>query len=183
MSAVIAAPELIEAAATDVAAIGSSVNAAHLTAASPTVAVLPAAADEVSTGIAHLFSQHAAGYQALAGRAAAYQEQFVQHLTAGAGLYAAAEAANVALLQPLEDIAASIGSALRDQLNNFFLYVIWPPLSNSLIGILRVLIEISDTNPFIGRLAGTAAALLFVGVIIAFGVLIYIASSLGLWPM
>ena len=45
MSAVIAAPEVIEAAATDVAAIGSALNAAHLTAAAPTVAVLPAAAD------------------------------------------------------------------------------------------------------------------------------------------
>ena len=31
----------------------------------PTVQVMPAAADEVSAGIAQLFSQHAQGYQAL----------------------------------------------------------------------------------------------------------------------
>jgi hypothetical protein len=34
-----------------------------MVAAAPTVAVVPAAADEVSASIAHLFSQHAAGYQ------------------------------------------------------------------------------------------------------------------------
>ncbi|MGA7055357.1 MAG: PE family protein, partial [Mycobacterium sp.] len=46
-------------AATDLANIGSTVNAAHMAAATPTVAVIPAAADEVSSSIAHLFSQHA----------------------------------------------------------------------------------------------------------------------------
>jgi PE family len=62
MSSLIAAPELITAAATNVANIGSTLNAAHLAAAPPTLAVVPAAADEVSASIAHLFSQHAQGY-------------------------------------------------------------------------------------------------------------------------
>src|SRR5271166_2036913 len=101
MAYVIAAPEMVAAAATDLAAIGSNVSAAHEVAAAPTVAVVPAAADEVSAGIAHLFSQHAQGYQAQAAQAAALHEQFVQHLTAGAGSYAATEAANASLLQPL----------------------------------------------------------------------------------
>lgn len=68
MSAVLAVPELMEAAASDLAKIGDTLNAAHLTAAAPTVAVLPAAADEVSTGIAHLFSDYGQEYQKLAGK-------------------------------------------------------------------------------------------------------------------
>jgi hypothetical protein len=68
MSYVIAATEMMTAAATDLATIGSNLSAAHTAAAAPTVAVLPAAADEVSASIAHLFSAHAQNYQALAGR-------------------------------------------------------------------------------------------------------------------
>jgi hypothetical protein len=99
MSYVIAAPEMMTAAATDLATIGSNVSAAHAAAAARTVAVLPAAADEVSAGIAQLFSQHAANYQALGGQAAAFNGQFVQHLTAGAFSYASIEAAITSFLQ------------------------------------------------------------------------------------
>jgi hypothetical protein len=60
--------------------------------------VLPAAADEVSTGIAQLFSAHAANYHATAAQAAAFNDQFVQNLTAGAHSYASAEAVNVSFL-------------------------------------------------------------------------------------
>jgi len=111
MSLVTAAPELMTVAATDLANIGSTISAAHLVAATPTVAVVPAAADEVSSGIAHLFSQHAQDYQALAGQAAAFHEQFVQHLTSSAGSYASAEAASAKLLQPLAGSAASVAAA------------------------------------------------------------------------
>lgn len=107
MSSVIAAPELMEVAAGDLAAIGSTVSAAHLAVAAPTIAVTPAAADEVSAGIAHLFSGYAQDYQALAGRAAAFHDQFVQHITAGAGSYAATEAAAASSLR-LPVAAASI---------------------------------------------------------------------------
>jgi hypothetical protein len=108
MSYVMVAPEMMAAAATDVAAVGSTLGAAHMAAAAPTVAVIPAAADEVSGSIAHLFSRHAQDYQALAGQAAAFHEQFVQHLNASARLYASAEAANAASLQHLN---ASVGSS------------------------------------------------------------------------
>jgi hypothetical protein len=111
MSLVTAAPELMTVAATDLANIGSTISAAHLVAATPTVAVIPAAADEVSSGIAHLFSQHAQDYQALAGQAAAFHEQFVQHLTSSAGSYASVEAASAKLLQPLAGSAASVAAA------------------------------------------------------------------------
>src|SRR5215472_14925620 len=105
MSYVIADPEVMTSAATDLAAIGANVNAAHMVAAARTTAVIPAAADEVSASIAHLFSQHAASYQALAGQAAAFQEQFAQHLTAGAFSYADIEAAIASLLQNLNEFA------------------------------------------------------------------------------
>jgi len=121
MSAVIAVPELMAEAATDLATIGSNLSAAHMTAKAATVAVLPAAADEVSAGIAHLFSGYAEDYQKLAGKAAASYEQFVQHLTTSAGAYASAEAANTALLRPLAATADSFGGAIGafwDQLVN-----------------------------------------------------------------
>ena len=128
MSYVIAAPEMIASAASDVANIGSTLNAANAAAVAPTVAVLPAAADEVSASIANLFSAHAVEYQALVGRAAAFHEQFMQNLTAGAGSYVGAEAANVAAftanpaapaaaaqlapLQPLHAFASQLAGAL-----------------------------------------------------------------------
>jgi hypothetical protein len=99
MSYVIAVPEMMTSAATDLAAIGSNLNAAHMVAAAPTVAVLPAAADEVSASIAHLMSGYGQEYQAMAAQATAFNDQFVQHLTAGASSYASAEAILASLLQ------------------------------------------------------------------------------------
>ena len=107
-----AAPDMMAAAATDVAAVGSTLSAAHLAAAAPTVAVIPAAADEVSASIAHLFSRHAQDYQGLAGQAAAFHEQYVQHVNASARSYATAEGANVASLQPLNASSGASANAI-----------------------------------------------------------------------
>jgi hypothetical protein len=115
MSYVLAAPEMMTAAATDLATIGSTLSAAHM-AAAPTLAVIPAAADEVSASIAHLFSRYAGGYQALAGQASVFHEQFVQQLKASAGSYASIEAANAALLRPLNASAGSSASAIAASL-------------------------------------------------------------------
>jgi hypothetical protein len=95
MSYVIAAQEMIASAASDVANIGSTLNAANAAAVAPTTGILTAAEDEVSTAIAAVFSAHGLRFQALAAQAAAFHEQFVQALTAGAGSYVGAEAANV----------------------------------------------------------------------------------------
>lgn len=108
MSSLVAIPQLLSTAASDVAAVGSSVDAAHTAAAAQTVAVLPAAADEVSGTIAQLFSQVGLNYQALAGQAAAFNSQFVQNLTASAGSYVAAEASNVASM--FSGIGSSVGA-------------------------------------------------------------------------
>lgn len=99
MSAVIAVPDLLAQAATQVTAIGHALGAANQTAAS-TQAVPPAAADEVSAAVAQLFSRFGQDYHAAAGQAAAYQQAFAQHLTAAASSYANAETANTSLLQP-----------------------------------------------------------------------------------
>jgi hypothetical protein len=126
MSYVIAAPEMMTSAATDLATIGSTLSAAHM-AVAPTLAVIPAAADEVSASIADLFSRYAGGYQALTGQASVFHEQFVQNLTASAGSYASTEAANVAVLQPLTAIVGSLGSGIGasfDQLSNL-LTALW----------------------------------------------------------
>jgi hypothetical protein len=96
MSYVIAAPELMTAAAAYVRAIGSTLNVANAVAVATTTGILAATQDEVSAAIAELFSGHAQAYQALSAQAAAFHEQFVQALTAGAGSYVSAEAANVA---------------------------------------------------------------------------------------
>ncbi len=126
MSYVMAVSETMAAAATDVAAIGSTLNLAHMGAAAPTVAVIPAAADEVSASIANLFSRFAQDYHALAGQAAAFNEQFAQHLNASAGSYLAADAANAASLIPMNASAAlnvstlaSSASQLIDTASNF----------------------------------------------------------------
>lgn len=100
MSYVIAVPEALTAAAIELEGIGSALSAA--TVAGPVPGVMPAAADEVSTAIAALFSTCAKEYQAVNAQAAAFHAQFVQVLTAGAGGYAGAEAANTSLLQIAE---------------------------------------------------------------------------------
>ncbi|OBG36662.1 hypothetical protein A5673_17630 [Mycobacterium sp. E3198] len=100
MSFVIAAPEIMALAATDLAAVGTNVSAAHAAAAPVTTRVSAAAGDEVSAAIAAVFSGHAQAYQGLAGRAAAFQDQFVATLKTSAGSYAGAEAAAAPSLRP-----------------------------------------------------------------------------------
>lgn len=58
MSFVIAQPEMIAAAAGELASIRSAINAANAAAAAQTTGVMSAAADEVSTAVAALFSGH-----------------------------------------------------------------------------------------------------------------------------
>jgi hypothetical protein len=179
MSYVIADPQMMTSAASDLATIGSNVSAAHMAAATRTTAVLPAAADEVSAGIAQLFTAHAQEYQALAGRAAAFQEQFVQHLTAGAGSFAHAEAANTALLQPLTASAASIGSAIGALPGQLF------NLVNAAVGQL-----LNDFTGFVGYVGGIVAGVLGTAVGVALflyflfllGVAIYFPNLFPLFP-
>jgi triacylglycerol lipase len=72
MSSLIAAPELITTAATDLGNIGSTLNTAHAAEATQTTGMLAAAEDEVSAAIAAVFSAHGQGFQALSAQAAAF---------------------------------------------------------------------------------------------------------------
>jgi PE family len=94
LSFLIAAPEFVAAAASDLANIGSAITQANTTALVPTSGVLAAGGDEVSATLAALFGAHAQAYQALSAQAASFHRQFVQLMNAGAGTYASAEADN-----------------------------------------------------------------------------------------
>ncbi|WP_263988218.1 PE family protein, partial [Mycobacterium conspicuum] len=96
MSFVIAAPDFLAAAATDLQTIGSALSAADAAAAGRTTTVLAAGADEVSAAVAAFFGGHGQAYQQVSAQAAAFHAQFVQALYAGAGAYVQTEAANVA---------------------------------------------------------------------------------------
>src|ERR1700758_2233643 len=109
MSFLIATPEMVSAAATDLAALGSTLSTANAAAATATTGVLPAALDEVSGAIAALFGAHGQAYQALGARALTFQEQFVQLLGNGASRYADAEAD---IVQALTSAAPNSAQAL-----------------------------------------------------------------------
>ncbi len=95
MSFLFTQPEIVAAAATDLAGIGSTISQANVAAAAPTTGVLAAGADEVSAVVAALFGVHAQTYQSLSAQAARFHNQFVQALESAGGAYASAEVANV----------------------------------------------------------------------------------------
>ncbi|WP_232340710.1 PE family protein, partial [Mycobacterium kansasii] len=109
---VIATPEILTAASSDLAAVGSAVMAANTAAAVPTTRLLAAAQDEVSAAIAALFGAHAQEYQAISAQAAAFHDQFVRALTASGGSYAMAEAANASPFQTVLDAVNAPTQAL-----------------------------------------------------------------------
>jgi hypothetical protein len=94
MSFVSTQPTELTVAAENLEGIGSAMTAQNAAAAAPTTGVLPAAADEVSALTAAQFATHAQMYQAISAQAAAIHDMFVNTLGAGAGSYAATEAAN-----------------------------------------------------------------------------------------
>ncbi|WP_191499971.1 PE family protein, partial [Mycobacterium simulans] len=102
MSFVVATPDMLAAAATNLQDIGSVLSAANAAAAAPTTGLLAAGADEISAAVAALFSEHAQAYQMFSAHAAAFHQRFVQSLTSAGGMYASAEAANASPLQTLE---------------------------------------------------------------------------------
>ena len=90
------APEFVADAASNLANVGSAINAANAAAATNTSDVVAAGADEVSQAVASVFGAHAQAYQAISAQAATFHQQFVQLLNGSAGAYAGTEAANAA---------------------------------------------------------------------------------------
>ena len=75
MSYVLAAPEFVSAAATDLANIGSAIGSDNAAAFALASGVVAAGADEVSAALAVLFTAHAQVYQALSAQAASFHQQ------------------------------------------------------------------------------------------------------------
>jgi hypothetical protein len=103
MPSLITQPQLIAAAAADVAELNSAIGAANAAAAGPTTGLVAAAQDEVSAATAALFGGYGKEYQAVLKQAAAFHEEFAAALAAAGNAYAHAEAAN----------ATAISGALR----------------------------------------------------------------------
>ncbi|OBK27622.1 hypothetical protein A5634_22410 [Mycobacterium asiaticum] len=129
MSFLAVAPDWVTAAAADLESIGSALNAANAAAALPTTGIATAAADEVSTAVAALFSGFGREYQALNTQLSAFQQQFQLLLGSAAGSYATAEA------------AASV------------------PLLDGVLGVINAPTQLLLGRPLIGDgAAGTAAS-------------------------
>jgi PE-PPE domain-containing protein/PE family protein len=105
----IAQPQVMAAAAADVAALHTAINGATAAAASGTTNVAAMAGDEVSEAIKTLFNGFAEEGQAVIAQAAVFHSEFAQALASAGSAYANAEAANFsALTAPLRSAAASL---------------------------------------------------------------------------
>jgi PE family len=109
MSFVITAPEMVTAAAANLAGIGSTLGEATAAAAGPTTSVAAAAADEVSTALSQLFGTYGHQFQALSARAAAFHTEFVNLMNSGATAYLTTEIANAQ-----QALAAPTAAAVTD---------------------------------------------------------------------
>src|SRR6516225_11878025 len=112
MSYVVAVPEFVASAASDLSNIGSAVTAAHAAAAAPTTGVMAAAGDEVSEAIASLFSGHVQAYQSSSAQAARFHGEFVRALSGAGAAYSLTEAANASPLQAVEQVINAPTNAL-----------------------------------------------------------------------
>jgi hypothetical protein len=94
MSYVVTAPDTVGAVAGDLAGIGSTLRDATATAAGQTTAITSAAADDVSLAISELFGTYGQQFQMMSAQAAAFHNEFVSLLNAGAAAYLGTEIAN-----------------------------------------------------------------------------------------
>jgi len=87
-------PDLVTAAAENLAAIRSSLGEAAAAAAAPTSSLAAAGADEVSAAIAKMFGTYGREFQALEAQATAFHAEFVSLLNGSGAAYLATELAN-----------------------------------------------------------------------------------------
>ena len=109
-------PDLVEAAAQDLARIHSSLAEATAAVAAPTTAIAAAGQDEVSIAIASLFGGVGDDFQALSAQAQAFHANFVSLMQAGAGAYLSTEAANASPLQTLKQDILGVVNAPTETL-------------------------------------------------------------------
>jgi PE family len=136
MSFVVTAPELVEAAAQDLAGIHSELGEVTTAAAGSTTGIAAAAADEVSAAVATLFGDYGQEFHALSAHASAFHQEFVNLLKAGGNAYLGTEITNAEqtlkagvsssfasaqappLLQGLETFASTVAGPYETLLNN-----------------------------------------------------------------
>ncbi len=159
MSFVIAAPSLVESAATDLAGIRSSLAEAASTAAFPTTGIASAAQDEVSIAVATLFGNVGQEFQALNASAQMFHAQFVELMNTGAGAYAAAEAANAGQTLVNGGIVGNIGGTLGGSLGGMEAAAgqLGPTVGDYLNGAVVALQ--ADVNAVSSAILGAPAAL------------------------
>jgi hypothetical protein len=148
MSFVTAAPDLLEAAAQDLAGIRSSLMEASASVAVPTTGVVPAAADEVSAGVAALFGNFGKEFQALSAQAQAFHAEFVNAMNAGAAAYASTEAANAGQALLGGGVLGNIGQNISGAVAG----------GEAAVGQLAGQVGASLTGAFSGAIAGAPAA-------------------------
>ncbi|BBZ51761.1 PE family protein [Mycobacterium heidelbergense] len=91
-------PAALASAGQGVHAIGRTLGEANAQANAPTSTMVPAAADQVSAGIATIFNGYGAIWQDIAAQAAAWQAQFAQLLGAAEFAYVNVEYAATHLM-------------------------------------------------------------------------------------
>lgn len=96
MSFVTIMPQALECAATDVAGIGSAFSEASAAAATPTTAILPAGADELSTAMAAVLTRQGQVWQTFSHDYEWLHQQFVDLLNGSSLKYLATEIDNAA---------------------------------------------------------------------------------------
>ncbi|ETW26606.1 PE family protein [Mycobacterium gastri] len=115
MTYVTVQPQMLAAAAADAAQIGSAITEANAAVAGRTTGVVAAAADEVSTVVAKLFSSYALEWHTVLEQASAFHDEFTRALAAAGSSYAQVEAANVAAVSgTLEALRSSVRAILAD---------------------------------------------------------------------
>lgn len=108
LSYVIAHPEMLAAAAEDLAGIHATLGEATTAAAAPTTGIAAAGADDISAAIADMFGSYGQEFQALGAQASAFHDEFVNLLRSGADAYLSTEAgsasAAASVLGPYQDL-------------------------------------------------------------------------------
>src|SRR5271166_6061921 len=144
MSYVNTAPAAISEAATQLEGVGNSFAAESAGAATPTTAISPAAADEVSILQSGVFSTYGQLYQTVSAQAQAVHQQFVNTLQQSSGSYQETEGANQA-------------GAAASSLANSGTSAAAQPAQGTITDLINGLTSFLTTGPVFGLLNNSAS--------------------------
>jgi hypothetical protein len=125
MSSLSVAPDLVSEASGKLENLGSALRSASAAAASQTTAIAAPAADQVSAAVAALLGTQAQEFQTLNTQAAAFHDEFVNRLRAGAAHYVSTELGNAqqtlanTINGPAQALAAAAANPADTPLSGF----------------------------------------------------------------